>query len=90
MPKNTNKSRKIEEIQDFSKDLKTEGVRINPAEYSGKKVKCKFLTMICADYGTFMSGEVGEIPEVRAKELELLNKCEVLKSDNNDVNEGGE
>lgn len=31
--------------------------------FSSKKVKVKFLTLICASYGTFMPEEVAEIPE---------------------------
>lgn len=79
MAKNTRSSKKLEEIQDFVKDLKAENVRQNPVDYNGEKKRCRFLTIICADYGTFTPGEIGEIPAIRATELAALGKCEIIE-----------
>lgn len=80
MAKNTRTSKKIEEINSFEKDLFAENVRQDPITYECRKVKCHFNTLICADYGTFMPGDEGEIPEIVAKELEELGKIKILKT----------
>ena len=81
MAKSTTATKKIEEIQDFAKELKAVNVKKNPVERSDKKAECRFSTVICADYGTFMPGETGSIPQTRAKELAALGKCEILRTE---------
>lgn len=75
----SSKSKKVSEINDLSKDLPTQPVSRNPEQTSEKKVKVKFLTMICASYGTFMPDEEGEIPESYVDALVRLGKCEIIK-----------
>ena len=75
----SSKAKKVSEINDLQKDLQAQTVTRNPQQTEENKVKVKFLTMICACYGTFMPGEVGEIPESYVKELVECRKCEILK-----------
>lgn len=75
----SSKAKKVSEINDLQKDLQAQTVTRNPEQTEENKVKVKFLTMICASYGTFMPGEVGEIPESYVKELVECRKCEILK-----------
>lgn len=73
------KAKKASEVKDFTEDFPTQPVKQNPVETTEKKVRVKILTTICACYGTFMPGEVGEIPESYAKELVECRGCEILK-----------
>jgi hypothetical protein len=75
----SSKAKKVSEINDLQKDLQAQTVTRDPVHTEENKVKVKFLTMICASYGTFMPGEVGEIPESYVKELVECRKCEILK-----------
>ena len=88
MAKNTHAARRVEEIQDISKDMKAEKVRVSPVEYKGKKKQVLFKTLVCADYGVFMPGEKGEIPEKCAEELEKLGKCSFLKDEESGTSGG--
>lgn len=76
----TSKAKRVSEINDLQKDLPTQTVTRNPEQTTEKKIKVKFLTMICAGYGTFMPDEEGEIPESYVNALVRLSKCEVIKS----------
>lgn len=76
----TSKSKRVSEINNLQKDLPTQTVTRNPEETTEKKIKVKFLTMICASYGTFMPDEEGEIPESYVNALVRLGKCEVIKN----------
>ncbi len=80
MPK-TSKPKKVEEINNFEKDLFAENVKVNPEETAEKKVHCKMLILICSCFGTFQPGEVGELPESMALELKKLGKCEILEEE---------
>ena len=73
------KPKKASEVKDFTNDLPTQPVKHNPVETTAKKIKVRMLTTICACYGTFMPGEVGEIPESYVKELVECRKCEIIK-----------
>ena len=73
------KAKKASEVKDFNEDFLTQPVKQNPVETAGKKVKVRMLTTICACYGTFMPGEVGEIPESYVKELVECRKCKIIK-----------
>lgn len=44
-----------------------------------KKVKVRFLDLICGDFGTFDKGDVGEIALYSARELEKAGKVEIVK-----------
>jgi len=44
-----------------------------------KKVKVRFLGLICGDFGTFDKGDVGEIALYSARELEKAGKVEIVK-----------
>lgn len=76
----TSKAKRVSEINDLQKDLQAQTVTRNPEQTEENKVKVKFLTMICASYGTFMPGETGEIPESYVPELVRLGRCEVIKA----------
>lgn len=73
------KAKKASEVKDFNEDFPTQPVKQNPVETEEKKVKVRILTIICACYGTFMPGEVGEILESYVKELVECRKCEIIK-----------
>lgn len=75
----SSKAKRVSEINDLQKDLQAQTVTRNPEQTEENKVKVKFLTMICASYGTFMPGETGEIPETYVSALVNLGKCEVIK-----------
>ena len=44
-----------------------------------KKVKVRFLGLICGDFGTFDKGDSGEISLYSARELEKAGKVEIIK-----------
>ena len=61
-----------------TKAFETKAPVVAPGEHY-LKVKVRFKGLICASYGTFENGDVGEIPLADAKELEKLGKVEILK-----------
>ena len=44
-----------------------------------KKVKVRFLGLICGDFGTFDKGDCGEITLNLARELEKVEKVQIIK-----------
>lgn len=72
---------KTEEVQAVAEASKTEEKKA-PVVAAGdhfKTVKMRFKRTICADYGTFYQGEVGEIALYIANELEKCGAGVIVK-----------
>ena len=80
MSKKSNAAENAEPIVEASESNAAENAEpiVEAGEYY-KKVKVRFLGLICGDFGTFDKGDVGEIALYSARELEKAGKVEIVK-----------